>query len=74
MITMPPPFPVTAIARSTAPARNVFLSPEDEAPPAAPGNGADKNCLGFFELLAGQSRVPGPPAMITQSSNIFPAA
>jgi hypothetical protein len=74
MIMTLPLFPVTAIARSTAPARNVFLSPEAEAPSAAVKNGTPRNCFGFFELLAGQSLVPEPPAMITQSSNIFPAA
>jgi len=31
---------------------------------------AGKNCFGSRELLAGQSRVPDPPAMIKQSLNM----
>jgi hypothetical protein len=53
-----PPVPVTARARSRAALKK-------ETPPAA-----DKNCLGFWELLAGQSLVPDPPAIMIQSVNI----
>ena len=60
MITLPSA-PVSASARSTASEKKLRPSPR----------AAGRNCFGLRELLAGQSRVPEPPAIIRQSSNMM---
>jgi hypothetical protein len=59
MITLPES-PVTASARSSAALKKVVSFPREPFP------GRPRNCFGFDEVLAGQSLVPDPPAIITQ--------
>jgi hypothetical protein len=67
IITLPSPsLSMTASARSTAALKK---QPGWDAASVF-GEGMGRNCFGMWLLLAGQSLVPNPPAMIIQSLNM----